>query len=510
MLGRTDEAIAAWREVLAIDPSDLRALTALEGLFERDGRRDESLDMLEKRAVLLEDDDERRATLLKAAAGWDELGDREPRGCSTSACAPRIRTTWSRPSGSRRSTGTGTSGPRSSRSCSSGRSSSTAVHQQVQLLHEVAESTSASSEIRRVRSTCCRPRSTAITVTSRRARSSSGSPRTRTCGTSCATTSQLGRHSAPPPSARSRRISRCSCTIRLRPTRSPRSTDSIVRPRRGSRSPTSWRAARGSRSTTRDLVDLQLELGSVLDQHLGDTGQAIVAYQKVLDVEPENLVALRALEALYEKTSQYDKYLAVLEASSGSRAGDGERISLYERIASTYEERFGDLRRAADAYEQIIEIDARNYAAYHLLARLYQQLGNHEALVETHRKHIAATTDVPTRIELYVAMGQVYATKLRDLDRAIEAYNDALALDPSEPHALEALADLYEQLGEWDHAIDMLGRVVQAQRRHAQARAVLAHGPHPVQGARRSPALPRRACCAGSRSPPTTCRRWRR
>src|SRR5690242_8638794 len=61
-LGRTDEAIHAWREVLAIDPSDLRALTALEDLFERDGRPEDSLDVLEKRALLLDDDDERRET----------------------------------------------------------------------------------------------------------------------------------------------------------------------------------------------------------------------------------------------------------------------------------------------------------------------------------------------------------------------------------------------------------------------------------------------------------------
>ena len=37
-LGHLGEAIAAWRDVLAIDPADLLALAALESLFERDGR----------------------------------------------------------------------------------------------------------------------------------------------------------------------------------------------------------------------------------------------------------------------------------------------------------------------------------------------------------------------------------------------------------------------------------------------------------------------------------------
>ena len=79
-------------------------------------------------------------------------------------------------------------------------------------------------------------------------------------------------------------------------------------------------------------------------------------------------------------------------------------------------------------------------------------------------------------------MGQVYATKLRDLDRAIEAYNDALALDPSEPDALEALADLYEQLGAWDHAVTMLGRVCPGQPQRGPSCSG-AWG-DPVQGAR--------------------------
>ena len=57
----------------------------------------------------------------------------------------------------------------------------------------------------------------------------------------------------------------------------------------------------------------------------------------------------------------------------------------------TSEERLGNLPRAADAYEQIIAIDPRNYAAYHLLARLYQQAGAHEADEVGDRRRTAVT-----------------------------------------------------------------------------------------------------------------------
>ena len=72
VLGRVDEAVDAWRRVIAIDPRDFRALAALETLFVREGRWEESIDVLEKRALVLEDEVQRRETLLQAASTWEE------------------------------------------------------------------------------------------------------------------------------------------------------------------------------------------------------------------------------------------------------------------------------------------------------------------------------------------------------------------------------------------------------------------------------------------------------
>ena len=63
VLGRVDDAVDAWRRVIAIDPSDFRALGALEGLFIREGRWEEAIDVLEKRALVLDDELARRETL---------------------------------------------------------------------------------------------------------------------------------------------------------------------------------------------------------------------------------------------------------------------------------------------------------------------------------------------------------------------------------------------------------------------------------------------------------------
>jgi tetratricopeptide (TPR) repeat protein len=208
------------------------------------------------------------------------------------------------------------------------------------------------------------------------------------------------------------------------------------------------------------IVRFKLEVGQIWDLRLYDAGQAIGAYQSVLDTDPTNLTALRALEQLYEKTNQSEKYLEVLEAQLDASPSDAERVSLYERMAAAWEERFGKLDRAAEALEKIVAIDSRNFGAYRELARLYNQAARWEALVETYRNHIMATTDAATRVDLYCAMGQIYETQLQDVDRAIEAYTEVSAFDPDEPRALDALGRLYERIGEWERAIDATAQLV--------------------------------------------------
>ncbi len=209
-----------------------------------------------------------------------------------------------------------------------------------------------------------------------------------------------------------------------------------------------------------DIVRLKLEIGQLWDERMLDSGQAIGAYREVLDLDPQNLAALRALEMLYEKTGQSEQYLEVLEAQLDASPTDAEQIALYERMASAWEERFGKLDRAAECLEKIVAIDDRNFQAYRELARLYFQSEKWDSLVNTYRNHITGANDPLTRVDLYCAMGEVYEFRLDDPDRSIESYNDILSIDPDEPRALDALGRLYEKISEWDRAIDVMSDLV--------------------------------------------------
>jgi tetratricopeptide (TPR) repeat protein len=208
-----------------------------------------------------------------------------------------------------------------------------------------------------------------------------------------------------------------------------------------------------------DVVELRLEVGALWDERLLDSAQAIQAYQEVLNTDPHNLTALRALEQLYEKTGESERYLDILEAQLDASPSDAEQIALYERMSSAWEERFGKLDRASDCLEKIVAIDEHNQVAYREMERLYRQQGRWDSLVDTYRRHILIEGDAVNRIELYCAMGQIYEEELRDYDRAIEAYADVLTFDADHPRALDSLGRLYEQIQEWDRAIDAMAQL---------------------------------------------------
>jgi len=556
VLGRVDEAVDAWRRVIAIDPSDFRALAALEGLFTREGRWQESIDVLEKRALVLDDEAQRRETLLQAAATWEEKVEDLT---SAAAVYERVRASDN------------------SNAVASDRLEAiyrqqykwtelveillerseivTDVEQQIQLLNQVAKiyeteigdqesafyvlqaafkrdysHDQTANELERLATATNRWQelldeyTTRVNELEREDRGAAAdlwvkigrwysehlshleyaihsvqqalridpshtgaltgiADLQRKRGSWSELIETLQRHAGveqAPAKKTELYISLAELLERqmqdtggaihayqqaLVHDRS--SATALVALERLYRRTEQWQqlidvmSRRAELSTDEaEIIRFRLEIGSSFDLRLQDAGQSITAYQKVLDLDPSNLVALRALEALYEKTEQTEKYLDVLEAQLDATPSDQERVSLYERMAAAWEERFGKLDRAAEALEKIVAIDSRNYSAYRELARLYQQAGKYEALVETYRNHISATSDVATRVELFVAMGQTYETQLQEVDRAIESYNDVLGIDADEPRALDALGRLYEKISEWDRATDIMSHLV--------------------------------------------------
>jgi len=546
VLGNIEEGIDAWREVIRVDPCDVRALSALEDLYTRVGRWDNAVEVLEKRALLLEDDGERREAQLQAANVWEQqLGELTRAAdiyerlwradASDELVRERLEALW-------RQQGKWTELVEVMLE----RAESGEISTQIEVLHEVAaiyehelsDQESAfyvlqaafnrdgahartSRELERLATAASlwpelledySKRATELEQDDRNAAAKLWmtigrgyrelsrndyalhsvqqalrlDPRNsealvaiaelqRTGGNwgELAETLQRQAELEDEPEAKAALYLQLAESIELQAGDfagaihayeqalefAPDSQDAIDSLARLYRTTEAWEPLVGILAR-RDDANTWLEIGSIWTDRLGDAGRAVEAYRKVLVHDETNLTALRALEELYDKSSQHENYLLVLEAQLDASISDADRVAIYERLALAWEERVGNLDRAAEAYEHLLAIDPRNHGAYHLLARLYKDANKPAKLVETYRNHIAAMPDVETQLELYVLMGQIYETQLHDVHGAIDTYNEALTLDGREIRALDGLGRLYEDGASWTHAVDVLGRLV--------------------------------------------------
>ena len=391
-LGRIDEAVRAWRAVVALDASDLRALRALEKLFMRAARWPEAVEVLERRALVIDDERARTEIWLQAAAiAEDKLHDvtraagmyERVRGYDPDnrVAAEQLEAIYRR------------------------QHSWTEL---VELLLERSEAvTEAGSQIRILHDIAgiyereLDDPDSAFFVMHAAFNRDCTHPRT---------SKELERLAVA--TERWEELLE-ECTKRVREL---------------------------EREDPGTAADLWIKIARW--QKLAGDPSSGEADDKLLELEPRKLVEM-------------------LEAQLDIVSADSERASLYERIATIWEERLGNLDRAAEAYEQVVAIAPRDQAAYHLLARLYQRTGNYEAVVDTYRRHLAAAPDVATRIGLYLAIGQVHDSHVVDVRGAAEAYGAVLSLDANHAQALESLARIYEKAGAWEQAMDVLARLVQ-------------------------------------------------
>ena len=82
-------------------------------------------------------------------------------------------------------------------------------------------------------------------------------------------------------------------------------------------------------------------LGQVYDRELANPEKAIETYSAILDIDPDDLEAVQALDRLYGQTERWFDLLAVLERQTELSPSAAEVVSLRFRIGELW-------RRAAE------------------------------------------------------------------------------------------------------------------------------------------------------------------
>lgn len=200
------------------------------------------------------------------------------------------------------------------------------------------------------------------------------------------------------------------------------------------------------------VVELYVELGSVLHEHLGRTPDAVAAYRDALAIDPGHAPALEGLAATGDTEALLDATEASVDVASRE-----EQLRRYADLASAWQEH-GRTERALACWHKLLALDPDGATAHHGLVNTLRASAQWGRLVVALHAMQKIVDDPHERMELLLELAGVFAQRLGDVDGAIAAYREVLAIAPHHHAALDALARIYDDSNRPQQALELLQR----------------------------------------------------
>jgi len=205
-------------------------------------------------------------------------------------------------------------------------------------------------------------------------------------------------------------------------------------------------------------VGLLLRAAEIREDDLGQLDRAVEHYERVLQIDEEHHASADALERLFQQSERYEDLARIYRRKARMVPSATDQRAQLVKAAAIYEDILDKPSDAISVYQQVLEIEPGDIESIDRLIELQTQLGKWSSLLETYERKAEVVSDLDTRKALFTAMGQVQEAQLGDADKAIDAYQRALEIDPDDLPALGHLDGLYAETEQWRDLLQVLER----------------------------------------------------
>ncbi|MFZ1864320.1 MAG: tetratricopeptide repeat protein [Polyangiales bacterium] len=205
-------------------------------------------------------------------------------------------------------------------------------------------------------------------------------------------------------------------------------------------------------------VTLLLRAAEIREEDLGQLDRAIEHYERVLQLDELHHASADALERLFQQTERYEDLAGIYGRKARMAPSVLEQREQLVKAAAIYEDILDKPSEAIAVYQQVLEIDPEDIESLDRLIELQMQLGKWSPLLESYERKAEVVTDPELRKDLFTAMGRVFEGQLEDSDKAIDAYQRVLEIDPDDVTALGHLDALYAETAQWRDLLQVLER----------------------------------------------------
>ncbi len=218
---------------------------------------------------------------------------------------------------------------------------------------------------------------------------------------------------------------------------------------------------------------LRGRLGELSETALGDDAGAIAAWSARLEDDPNDAQALAALDRLYERTQNWKELVAVLRARERLADQAAERRAFLVRIATILADKLADVHDAIAACRAVVDDFGADRSSLASLATLYERAERWHDVAATLEADLALADLREDKLAILVRLGAVQEGKLGDVEAAIAAYRQALAIDPSHAACRQALETMLDSQSARREAAAILRPLYEADGHHQKLLKVL-------------------------------------
>ena len=193
-------------------------------------------------------------------------------------------------------------------------------------------------------------------------------------------------------------------------------------------------------------------------QDLGHPEYAIPYYEQIRALDPSNAKAWWQLGDLYETTHQWDKLAQALAKLVELTSDDDVKADTYVRMGDLADDRFAMRQEGEDYYRRALQLKDKHVGALEALERIYREDGRSNKLLNILERKAEAVEDVDSVVSALLQVAEAYEERFNDPKAAIENYERASELSPSDLKALRGLERLYEQEGRFQDLVSILER----------------------------------------------------
>ena len=205
-------------------------------------------------------------------------------------------------------------------------------------------------------------------------------------------------------------------------------------------------------------AEILFELGDIWN-HLDDE-KAEEVYTRLLKLESDRmelaLPSARALERIHRNAGQHDLVSQDLRMQVRFEQDELARISVLRRLAEHLERNAEDIEGAINAYRRCVDLDPGDIVSVDALIRLYERKGSWQQLIGILRMKEQNVSEVSEQKRLARYVGEIYEHKLADSESAVVAYNDVLDRFGFDLEVFRFLSSLYETTERWDDLLELI------------------------------------------------------